>query len=217
MTATDHDERNTRQNTEVRALRMLRAGDSHSDVSKATGLTREAVARLQRDFPGPAPVPHRLGTATPLQIGAPAKAPVHLATQPGPAVDLSAHDTPAFGPKTIARLLEEATGHSSKTIRNLAERIEGQLDLLRAKIDEQAEAEKQRQDAAAAKARAKAEIERLEQQLAAAKAKLRGKPTSTPTSAAAQTGRARTPCSKGCGRLLTGQGRRRHEDTCSGS
>lgn len=42
-----------RQSAEVRALRMLRAGDSARDVSLAVGLSMDEIAKLRRDFPAP--------------------------------------------------------------------------------------------------------------------------------------------------------------------
>lgn len=71
--------------------------------------------------------------------------------------------TPSASP--LARLLEDAAGHGSARVRRLAERIESQLDDLRALIAQDVEKEKARQ-----------EVARLERELAAAKARLTGKP-----------------------------------------
>lgn len=74
--------------------------------------------------------------------------------------------TPTASP--LGRLLEDAAGHGSARVRRLAERIESQLDDLRALIAQDAEKEKARQVVA-----------RLEKELAAAKARLAGKPQPT--------------------------------------
>lgn len=103
------------------------------------------------------------------------------------AVRSSTGASPVVG--TIGPLLEQATGHSSPRVRRLAERIEADLDRLRALVRELAADERRKTAEQAAKQQAQAEVTRLEQQLAAAKAKLRGQvvtapKTSTPVSAA---------------------------------
>ena len=180
MTTTD--DTNTRQALEVRALRMLRAGDSPKDITQATGLTRDEITRLARDFPGPTrPAPPAPATVTTLPPSAPLPPPppaplTVVPAEPGPEPTTPAAEPPV----TIARLLEHASAHSNTRIRRLGEQIETQLATLRDRIAEQAQAEQAKQAELAAKAAARAEVKRLEEQLAAAKAALRGKPTTTP-------------------------------------
>lgn len=142
----------TRALVETRALRMLRAGDSRKDIAQATGLTTAEIDKLAVDFPGP----HQAR-------------PVALA---------SSTTTAVVG--TIGPLLEQASGHSSKRVQNLGQRIEKQLDDLRGLIASLADDERRRKTETAAKEKARAEITRLEQQLATAKAALRGKPRTSP-------------------------------------
>lgn len=110
---------------------------------------------------------------------------------------------PTPGPTGL--LLEQASGHSNARVRKAADRIETQLEQLRALIAGLADDERRKKTAAAAKEKARADIERLEQQLAAAKAALRKKPTGTTA----------LPCRKGCGRTSTSPaGRAAHERHC---
>jgi transcriptional regulator with XRE-family HTH domain len=107
----------------------------------------------------------------------------------------------------LALLLEEASGHGSKRVRRLAEKIEGHLDDLRALIAQDAEKEQARQ-----------EVIRLERALAEAKAKLRGGTVTAIT--ASGTKRTRNvdplPCRKGCGASSAGAaGRSAHERHCT--
>jgi hypothetical protein len=124
--------------------------------------------------------------------GAPAPAnvtPPRAAPQPAVAINPSATGANAtaspampqiLGGGTIGLLLEQASGHSNARVRKAADRIETQLEQLRALVADLADDERRKKDAAAAKEKARADIERLEQQLAAAKAALRGKPRATP-------------------------------------
>ncbi|MGZ4597437.1 MAG: hypothetical protein ACXV3V_10970 [Actinomycetes bacterium] len=115
----------------------------------------------------------------------------------------------------IGRLLEDASGHTVAKVRNLAARIEGDLDRLRSLIAEHSAAEQARRDAAKAKAAARAEVERLEKQLRAAKAKLRG---GTPEPTSSTPARSALDCRKGCGRTVNGPaGRAAHERHCTGT
>jgi rubrerythrin len=102
-----------------------------------------------------------------------------------PKVDISHAHTPLPAskpqPAPIARLLEDASGHSSKRVRTLAGRIENDLEKLRTLVAELAADEARKQAEAAAKKAAQEEIARLEQQLAAAKAKLRAPGTAKRT------------------------------------
>jgi transcriptional regulator with XRE-family HTH domain len=113
--------------------------------------------------------------------------------------------TPTASP--LALLLEQASGHGSKRVRGLADKIEGLLDDLRALISQDAEKEQTRQ-----------EVARLERQLAEAKAKLRGG-TVTAIRSGGGSGSGRrepTPCRKGCGAMPLGnQGRGVHERHCT--
>lgn len=93
-------------------------------------------------------------------------------------IDKLAVDFP--GPHQARPLLEQASGHSSKRVQNLGQRIEKQLDDLRGLIASLADDERRRKTETAAKEKARAEITRLEQQLATAKAALRGKPRTSP-------------------------------------
>lgn len=118
---------------------------------------------------------------------------------------------PAPGPTGL--LLEQASGHSNARVRRLADRIETDLDRLRALIRELADDERRKTAEKAAKAKARADIERLEAQLAAAKAALRGKTRTTPPPVV-RSGEP-LPCRKGCGRTSpTSQGRAAHERHC---
>lgn len=119
----------------------------------------------------------------------------------------------------IGMLLEQASGHSIGKVRRLAEKIEGQLDDLRALIAQHAADERRRQAEAAAKAKARAEVERLERELAAAKASLRGTPSPAARRAprAPQSDAEPLTCQKGCGRKFSrSQGRGKHELSCPG-
>lgn len=185
MTAQPDNETRERQMTEVRALRMLRAGDSAKDITAATGLSMAELDKLKRDFPASTPAaPVATSRPSPMSLTVPVQSP-------------------------IARLLEDASGHSVAKVRALGEKIEAQLDALRALIAEHREAEQAKQRALEEKAQAKREVQRLEAELAAAKAKLRGKPTTAPATADG------TPCAHGCGRTFTRPAwRTKHEQTC---
>lgn len=119
----------------------------------------------------------------------------------------------------IGLLLEQAGAHSSKRVQNLADRIETQLEQLRALIADLADDEKRKQAEFAAKAAAKAKVARLEAELAAAKAALRRKPPSgTPAkpAPARHTVDQQLACRKGCGRTSPNpQGRGAHERHCT--
>ncbi|MCW2545404.1 MAG: hypothetical protein JWM40_2956 [Frankiales bacterium] len=222
---------------EDRALRMLAAGDSHIDISSATGLSRDEIAKLQRDFPGthtqqprPTAVPQRIGTATPI-AGVPNPAlsraidavgvtpPVSLVTSP-------AAPAPAAEAASPLAILQDARTHSVARVRNLADRIGKQLYELDQLIAEHQAAEQARQAEKAAKEKARAEVARLEQQLADAKAKLRtptrtGRPQSPKQAAAAAENlkRARQPvqCPE-CGRTFGHAGAMgNHRKTCTGT
>lgn len=117
-----------------------------------------------------------------------------------------------IGGGTIGLLLEQASAHSNKRVRNLAAKIETQLDDLRNRIADLAEDEKRKRLEAETKEKARQDIIRLEQQLAAAKAKLRKPKTATASSAPAQ----ELPCRNGCGRVYASpQGRGKHERRCT--
>jgi hypothetical protein len=203
---------------EDRALRMLAAGDSLTDVSVATGLTKDEVAKLRRDFPGTStqqqPVPQRIGTGTPIPgVPNPALSRAITGASPAPVVLVDGAQ-----PLTIARLLEEASVHSNGSIRRAGTLIEQKLDQLRQQMQTLAADEAAKQQAAAEKARAKAEIVRLEQELAAAKAALKGKPVRTPSTSTSSTGGGELVCRKGCGATYASpQGRGKHEKTCTTS
>lgn len=125
-------------------------------------------------------------------------------------IDKLAVDFP--GPHQARPLLEQASGHSSKRVQNLGQRIEKQLDDLRGLIASLADDERRRKTETAAKEKARAEITRLEQQLATAKAALRGKPRTSPPVARSS---EPLPCRKGCGRTsTTPAGRAAHERHC---
>lgn len=116
------------------------------------------------------------------------------------------------GGGTIGLLLEQASGHSNARVRKAADRIETDLDRLRALIAGLADDERRKTAEKAAKEKARADIERLEQQLAAAKAALRGKATRTPSVAGSG---EPLSCRKGCGRTSTSPaGRAAHERHC---
>jgi hypothetical protein len=150
--------------TEMRALRMLRAGDSWKEIQSATGYTQDQQRQLLRD--NPASIPMRPTPTVPAPT-----APTMATPEPGTS-------TTGTAPLTIARLLEEASVHSHGRIRRLGETIENKLLLLRTAIAEEAEAERQHQAEAAERAAAKAEITRLEEQLRVARAK--AKPPTKP-------------------------------------
>lgn len=106
--------------------------------------------------------------------------------KPKPTVSLTAvttqerqHGIALAGPSPIGLLLEQASGHTVAKVRRAAEKIETQLEQLRALIAEHAADEQRRRAEAAAKEKARADVARLEKQLAAAKAALRGKPAAT--------------------------------------
>lgn len=216
---------------EARALRMLRAGDEPKIVCAATGLSREALARLQRDFPANTPRPPKRcdyaaceALATSVKegwgfceahsvshehhkIGAPAE------TEPVPAA-----------PSPIGRLLEDASAHPVAKVRTLAGRIETALDQLRALIIEHAAAIAAKHAAEEQKATARAEVERLARELAAAKVRLKGAPVAAlspvvrpaPAEKPANGRTALMECRKGCGaQLHGGQGRAAHERRCT--
>lgn len=191
----------TTLSVEDRALRMLAAGDSHIDISSATGLSREEIAKLQRDFPGthtqqprPPAVPQRIGTATPI-AGVPNLALSRAIESPGvtPPVSLvTSTPAPAAAAATASPLaiLQDARTHSVARVRNLADRIGKQLHELEELIAEHQAAEEARKAAQVAKDKARADIARLEKQLADARAKLRG--PAKPSKASA--GRERLAC-----------------------
>lgn len=130
---------------------------------------------------------------------------------PVPAAQPSAPMPQVIGGGTIGLLLEQAGAHSNKRVRNLADKIETQLDDLRNRIADLAEDEKRKRLEAETKEKARQDIVRLEQQLAAAKAKLR-KPKAATASASAQ----ELPCRNGCGRTYASpQGRGKHERSCT--
>jgi hypothetical protein len=139
-------------------------------------------------------------------------APVRTAPRPAPqpAVAINPSATGAnptaspampqiLGGGTIGLLLEQASGHSNSRVRKAADRIETQLEQLRALIADLADDERRKKTAAAVKEKARADIERLEAQLAAAKAALRGKPRATTP---ARTGSETKTC-KDCGGPVT--------------
>lgn len=204
---------------EDRALRMLASGDSLTDVSVATGLTKDEVAKLRRDFPGtstqqrPQPVPQRIGTGTPIAgIPNPALSRAITSASPAPVALVDGAQ-----PLTIARLLEEASVHSNGSIRRAGTLIEQKLDQLRQQMKTLAADEAAKQRAAAEKARQKAEVTRLEQELAAAKAALKGQSARTPSTSASSSG-GELVCRKGCGATYgSPQGRGKHEKTCTTS
>lgn len=110
------------------------------------------------------------------------------------------------GPSPLGLLLEQASGHTVAKVRRLAERIEAQLDDLRALMQEHEAGEAQRRAEAAAQEKARAEVARLEAALAAAKAKLKGKPTGRGTHALVgrkQAPRPPMPCPD-CGTVVAG-------------
>jgi transcriptional regulator with XRE-family HTH domain len=115
--------------------------------------------------------------------------------------------TPATS-SPIALLLEQASGHGNRRVRNLAEKIESHLADLRDLMAQDVEREKARQ-----------EVADLERRLAEARAKLRGgtTATATPREPGAPDGRtAPLPCRKGCGKVCSGgQGRAAHERNCA--
>jgi DNA repair exonuclease SbcCD ATPase subunit len=216
----------TRAQVETRALRMLRTGDSLKDVSQATGLTREELEKLQRDFPGPKAVPARCdqaGCKQPAVASAGgwsfcdehtrahhAQAQADAEQKAQRIADTLEQIVPPRK-ATIAELLEDASAHSRATVKNLGARIENDLDRLRALIAEFAEAERAKRQAAAQREKDRAEVARLEKELAVARARLKGKSTSTPAPAAG------AACSHGCGRTFTRPAwRTKHEQTCQG-
>ena len=207
----------SRPMVETRALRMLRAGDDIKTVSTATGLTREELQKLQRDFPGPTPVTASTRTCDFAACTAPATAKAddwafcasHAKADAAQREQELATVAQAVSP--IGRLLEDASGHTVARVRALAARIETQLDQLRSLIAEHAEAEQSRRAAIAAKAAARARVKELEEQLRAAKAALKDGKTPRPPAAADGT----FACTKGCGRtFVNSQGRGKHERSC---
>jgi hypothetical protein len=197
MTAQPDNETRERQMTEVRALRMLRAGDSAKDITAATGLTMAELDKLKRDFPGGPP------PATVMTTGG-------ILPRPGP-MTLT---VPV--PSPIARLLEDASAHSIAKVRTLGAKIETQLDQLRALIADHQETERAKQRAAAEKAKAQADIQRLEAELAAAKARLRGKPTPPSSVTAPVAPSEGVTCRNGCGKTFGHAGARgNHERFCT--
>jgi hypothetical protein len=157
---------------EDRALRMLAAGDSPGDINVATGLTKDEVEKLRRDFPGttthqtqPTRMPVRIDTG--------------ISNGVATTVTVTAGGNGQAPPLTIARLLEEASVHSNTSVRRAGKTIETKLDALRQQLRDLAANEAAKQQQAAAKAAAQREVARLEAELAAAKAKLRGTPAPT--------------------------------------
>jgi hypothetical protein len=144
----------TRSQTETRALRMLAAGDDVKDVVLATGLSREEVDKLRRDFPTTSPA------VVPPPTTAPQQDPI------GRLISLGARQG------------------APKRAQALAAKIAADVDRLRGLLAAEAETEAKKRAEAEAKEAARAEVKRLEAQLRMAKAKLRsGKPTvKAPTS-----------------------------------
>lgn len=200
-----------RATLETRALRMLRAGDSHKDVTAATGLISDELAKLQRDFPASTPKPPRVCDADgcrALAITA-AKGWAFCAehrAKPAQQELAVASSAPTEGvpaqPATaspIGRLLEDASAHSITRVRTLAARIETDLDKLRDLITQHAEAEAAKNAELAARAAAKERVKQLEDELRAAKAALKGKTSVAPTG---ETVTSPNPCTT-CGGPVT--------------
>lgn len=184
-----------RTSVETRALRMLAAGDDIKSVSQATGLTKDELDKLRRDFPSTkAPKQSECAWAAchepaTVRAGAWEFCGKHAVADAAAQTDTPASQ--ATGP-TISRLLEDASGHSVAKVRRLAGRIETQLDQLRALIAEHAAAEQERRAAAAARAQAQARVKQLEEELRAAKAALKGGSTPAPSKPASGKPAART-------------------------
>ncbi len=144
--------------TQALAVNLLRQGKPLGEIADATGLMDREVVAIAKQ------VSMQVGTA---------------AARPGPVTPREAmrgpHAVNIPVPSPLARLLEDASGHSASRVRKLGEKIEADLDRLREVIAEHADSERTKRAAIEAKAKARAEVERLEHELADAKARLRGK------------------------------------------
>jgi transposase-like protein len=206
----------------VAVAQLLRGGHTHTQVAEQLGLTEGQVAEFARDIPGLSPAPARPTAVPPAAvtnaIHAPGVTPPARLVQHQTARPMSPVEQGLKVP--IGRLLEDASGHSVAKVRNLAAKIETQLDQLRALIREHQATEQARRAEREAKEKARAEIARLEEQLRQAKAKLRAG-SATPNSSGRQPAGGNVtgdyPCRKGCGKVITtAAARGNHEKHCTG-